>query len=103
MGFYLMAKLTRRAANWLTTQSPDVTNQLIELAASDHWLALRIAMKLNIPHPDRSDTPAGRRVKVSDDRLIELRSQGLDYRAIGEQVELTAAQVGNRIRKIKEK
>lgn len=98
-----MAKLTRRASRWLTTQSPNVTNQLIELAASDHWLALRIAMKLDIPHPDRSIAPAGRRVKVSDDRLIELHEKGLKYAAIGEQVGLTAAQVGNRIRKIKEK
>lgn len=97
-----MANLTRRASKWLATQDSGVINQLIELAASDHWLALRIAMKLDIPHPDRSLAPAGRRAKVSDDRLMELHGQGLKYAAIGQLVGLTAAQVGNRIRKIKE-
>jgi hypothetical protein len=97
-----MAKLTRRASKWLKIQSPAVTNQLIELAAGDHWLALRIAQNLDLPHPDRSTIPAGRRVKVSDDELIQLRDRGLSQGAIGDAVGLSRQQVCNRLKKIKE-
>ena len=90
-------ELSDRARRWLHAHPPAVMNQLIELAAADDWLAARIISKLNLGTKPKT----GRRVKVTDDRLIELRGDGLTYAAIASAVGMSVTQVGTRIRKIK--
>jgi hypothetical protein len=74
---------------------------LIELAARGDTLAITIDDALQaMPPIERSI--AGRRVTVDDDRILELRRQGLSQAAIGEAVGLSRTQVGNRLRKLKD-
>lgn len=94
-------KLSRRAAKWLIN-NPGIIDRLIELAAdTDSFVSVRIAKALRIPHPKLTKKTLGAPVTVDDDRLIELRSQGLTYKAIEELVGLSAAQIGNRLRKLR--
>ena len=75
---------------------------LIELASADDWLSLRIAAALErMEPPDRGK--AGRKVKVSDDRLRVLVAQGLSPMAIGLAVGLGQAQTIRRLKKLGEK
>ena len=97
-----MVKLSDRASRWLASQKFGIIDRLIELAAGDSFVSVRIAQALAVPHPKIIKKNLGAPIAVDDDRLIELRSQGLTYKAIGELVGLGAAQVGNRIRKNKE-
>jgi hypothetical protein len=72
---------------------------LIELAAADDWLSLRIVAALErMEPPDRGR--AGRKVKVTDDRLRELAAQGLSPMAIGLEVGLGQAQTVRRLKKL---
>lgn len=74
---------------------------LIELAAANDWLSLRITAALErMEPPDRGK--AGRKVKVSDDRLRELLAQGLSPMAIGLAVGLGQAQTVRRLKKLGE-
>ena len=97
--------LSDRANRWLGSQvKPTITiEQLIELAANpSHSLSLRIARALDLEHPDRvSMGSVGAPIKVSDEALICLRSDGLTYANIADRVGLSPAQVGNRLRRIK--
>ena len=97
--------LSDRANRWLRSQvKPTITiEQLIELAANpSHSMSLRIAKALDLEHPDRvSLGPVGAPIKISDEALICLRSDGLTYAKIADRVGLSPAQVGNRLRKIK--
>lgn len=102
--------LSDRAEKWLKSQvNPDATiEQLIELAANPSiYLSLKIAKALDLPHPDRVSSVMGAPVKVSDEALICLRSDGLTYAMISERLglsptlaRLSPGQVGNRLRKI---
>ena len=76
---------------------------MIELAANpSHSLSLRIAKALDLEHPDRvSLGSVGAPLKISDEALICLRSDGLTYAKIADRVGLSPAQVGNRLRKIR--
>jgi len=97
--------LSDRANRWLRSQgNPTVTIEgLIELAANpSHSLSLRIAKALDLDHPDRvSLGSVGAPVKVSDEALICLRSDGLTYAKIADRVGLSPTQVGTRLRRIK--
>ena len=98
-----MKRLSDRANRWLRSQaSPTFTiEQLIELAANpSHSISLRIAKALGLSHPDRVSKGLGAPVKVSDEVLIRLRSDGLTYAKISDRVGLSPTQVGNRLRKI---
>ena len=102
--------LSDRAEQWLKSQhNADKTiEQLIELAANPSiYLSLKIAKALDLPHPDRVSSVMGAPVKVSDEALICLRSDGLTYAMISERLglsptlaRLSPGQVGNRLRKI---
>ena len=102
--------LSDRAGKWLQSQhNADKTiEQLIELAANPSlYLSLKIAKALDLPHPDRVPSAMGAPVKVSDEALICLRSDGLTYAGISERLglsptlaRLSPGQVGNRLRKI---
>ena len=100
-----MKGLSDRANRWLRSQAnPSVTIEgLIELAANpSHSLSLRIAKALDLDHPDRvSLGSVGAPVKVSDEALICLRSDGLTYAKIADRLGLSPTQVGNRLRKIR--
>ena len=99
-----MKSLSDRANRWLRSQADPTTTieQLIELAANpSHSLSLRIAKALDLPHPDRVSKGLGAPIKVSDEALICLRSDGLTYAKISDRVGLSPTQVGNRLRKIK--
>lgn len=96
-----MVELSPIAQQWLSTQPLGIVNQLIELAAGDSFVSVRIAKALAIPHPKIVKKIRGAPVSVTDSRLLELRSEGLTYAAIGELTGLGAAQVGNRLRKLK--
>ena len=97
--------LSDRAKRWLKSQldSTATIEQLIELAADPKsYVSLKIAQSLNLEHPDRvSLGSAGAPVKVADEALICLRSDGLTYAEIARQIGLSPTQVGNRLRKIK--
>jgi len=98
-----MKSLSDRASRWLRSQAnyTIVIEQLIELAANpSHSLSLRIAKALNLSHPDRVFRGLGAPVKISDEVLIRLRSDGLTYAKISDRVGLSPTQVGNRLRKI---
>ena len=95
--------LSDRAERWLRSQhNADRTIRgLIEIAANPSlYLSLKIAKALNLPHPDRVPSVMGAPVKVSDEALICLRSDGLTYAEIARRVGLSHGQVGNRLRKI---
>jgi DNA invertase Pin-like site-specific DNA recombinase len=94
-------KLTAKAKQWLTLQPSDTADRLIELAASDRPISLAIARALDLDHPDRTLNKSGPKSSASDDVLLELRSQGLSYRAIGAAVGLSGATVGKRLKKLK--
>ena len=99
-----MKRLSDRANRWLRSQVNHtiVIEQLIELASNpSHSLSLRIAKALGLEHPDRVSKGLGAPIKVSDEALICLRSDGLTYAKISDRVGLSPTQVGNRLRKIK--
>jgi hypothetical protein len=97
-----IAELSPKAQTWyeaLEDKSGTVAG-LIELAAADDWLSLRIVAALErMEPPDRGK--AGRKVKVSDDRLRELVAKGLSPMAIGLEVGLGQAQTVRRLKKLK--
>lgn len=93
--------LTPAAQKWLKAHPSNTIDRLIELAAGDTWLALRIAKALNLDHPDRRHKKRGKRSVVTDDQLMALRAQGMTYAAIGKEIGLDRRWVSERINKIK--
>ena len=92
--------LTAAAQKWLKAHPPNTIDRLIELAAGDTWLALRIAKALKLDHPDRVPKKRGKRSVVTDDQWMALRAEGMTYAAIGEEVGLDRRWVSERIKKI---
>lgn len=97
-----IAELTPEALAWyqsLEDKSGTLAG-LIEIAASETWLGVRVAAALERMEPvDRGR--AGRKPTVSDDRLRELVSQGFSPAEIAIEVNLCEKQVKNRLKRLK--
>ncbi|MGL5062953.1 MAG: winged helix-turn-helix transcriptional regulator [Microcoleus sp.] len=95
--------ISPKAAKWLKAKPSQTIARLVELAAGKSWLARPIAEALGLPLADRVPKKRGAPVKVSDDRLLKLRAQGLTQAAIASKVGLSRTQVGDRLRRLTEK